>query len=440
MNEALQCSKNERFSTETHDNLNCLASSVEKGRLHEFWSDEFYVSQRPYHQDYKKEVINGIEFTVDGPLKFYRVTEGQSIDDVRATIASIPEFSYVNNLPNSAILSFNLRNISPGLLVPVPLKPEHRTLSNRQLINATQVAIERIKSSSYAEDLQAIIGAGITEQELSHFLFAIARQESGSPNGSAGEFVYHRWEDSIGAFSFGLTHVLMGDGPGRAARDGLQMTEGQTMHPVNGLMMALAFIIEKTKERNIPQGSTEGNFTISKFPIARLENGEWDLDQFARFYNGNNWADKDKNPNYVRYLSQYLLEAQEINQSETIAAADPVTTGAESQPQSPERYSRTSFMVSNPSDNKAMINGLGINHEAWERIIKNMPVEETHVGDIFICEKRPDHPTRIVFQPSQDRSSSERSNILASMIQYQEAGRGLIEGEANGQPLYGFDI
>ena len=119
---------------------------------------------------------------------------------------------------------------------------------------------------------------------------AVAKQEGGGR--PLGQFTLHRWEHHKKAFSFSYFHVLM-KGPGLTARRKLNLTEGQLLHPENAVMLFLAFLIEKTKER--------AKHADRYFPI-------WEHDEdFAKFYNGGKW--KEKNPDYLVNLERYYQEA-----------------------------------------------------------------------------------------------------------------------------------
>ena len=141
----------------------------------------------------------------------------------------------------------------------------------------------------YGPEIERVLQK-INLRELVATMVAIAKQEGGGL--PLGQFSLHRYESHKRTFSYSYFHVLM-RGPGEEARQTLNLTKGQTCHPINAVKLFLAFMIEKTGERR--------RYVDRYFPISEHEN------EFAEFYNGRRW--KKTNPDYLNNFWTYHREA-----------------------------------------------------------------------------------------------------------------------------------
>lgn len=331
-----------RKDEKTREGLTELAEDLETPKLNinvpfpevpqnEYWNNPLFYDEQLFHEHggiYDKvpkenQISNfrgeerEMTFGYDAGLYWYRVTAADIPEKTINTrifmlrrLATIPKFSYLSSLPEkekTESLNVKPEHIKPGQIIPVPLPMEARKLSPEQILNHSFEAIERMKTEpKYKEDFETIMEHW-TEQEIAEILYMVTMQESGG-----GRTAYHRWEDHKSAFSFSITQPVMIKGsPGFNARLRLGLTEGQTMHPTFGLMLALGFLIEETKCRNIPKGKEEGIFDIDKFILQKDENGNFDYSKFARRYNG---ADHAKNK-YLPRIKKYHQDARAKMQS-----------------------------------------------------------------------------------------------------------------------------
>lgn len=250
-------------------------------------------------EEYRTRLLktpNGEEIFKDiGSLSFYRVQPGDDCDKMKEKLSVYQGYEYLKDLPLSKLKSCNIPRASfkPPMLVPIPLKEENRTLSDQQLLNYCNQAIDQIlQDKNYGPNIQKIIDkAG--RKELLAVMAAAAKQESGGK--PIGQFEFHRWEPRHSVFSFSLFHILMKDA-GLTARRKLNMTEGQMYHPRNAAKAFLGFITEKA--------AGAGTSPDKYFPIMDH------LEEFAVFYNGAYW--KKSNPAYCSNISRYYHEAFDL--------------------------------------------------------------------------------------------------------------------------------
>lgn len=248
-----------------------------------------------------KTLPNGEQIFEDVGLKFYKVKAGDSISKIRAALAKYPEFSYLSD-QKLKLQSFNIpaSELKAGMWIPIPLKNDERHLTDEQFVIYAKEALEELKSDKkYGETVEAILERkGMTEEKLVASMLAIAKQESGGL--PIGLYELHRWEGkgSHNEFSFSMFHVLMA-GPGLIARRNLDMTEGQTYHPVNAVKLLVGFLAEKAKE-------PEPDIDITKFfPFS-----EETVKKFATFYNGRGWV--INNRSYPKNILNFYKKGLEI--------------------------------------------------------------------------------------------------------------------------------
>ncbi len=259
---------------------------------------------------------DGTEFFKDiGSLYFYKVQEDDDFDIIKNRLLGYKNFAYLKDADDYKLKSFNLpkKSLKPGMWIPAPQPEENRIISDEQFINYCNQAIDQIVADpNYSRSILKII-AKSGRSELLAVMTAVAKQESGGK--PIGQFEFHRYEPSHGAFSFSLFHVLMKD-VGLGARRKLNLTEGQLYHPRNAAKLFLAFLCDKTAAIAASgSGGNGGNPVPGTAPGAEkyfplMEH----LEDFAAFYNGRNW--RKTNPNYCENITRYhnqslsLLEGQ----------------------------------------------------------------------------------------------------------------------------------
>jgi hypothetical protein len=250
------------------------------------WSDE---------QRKERTVVlkNGEKIFHDVGMDFYRVKKGDTISGIRQKLAKYPEYAHVAD-QRYKLDSFNIpaKKLRADMWIPIPLETKDRELTDAQFVAYANTAIEEMKEhDEYGEEVKKILKK-VSQRELVATMVAVAKQEGGGL--PIGQFALHRYEYHQSAFSYSHFHVLM-KGGGLRARRGLNLTEGQTYHPMNGVKLFLAFMIEKYKPMK--------KHADRLFPVPDHE------EAFAVFYNGSGW--KKTNPNYLRNFSAYYTEAEE---------------------------------------------------------------------------------------------------------------------------------
>lgn len=134
-------------------------------------------------------------------------------------------------------------------------------------------------------------------------MLATAKVESGGE--PLGKHEFHRFEENRQAFSFSVFHIMIedekkGKNPrgkswGRIAMEKLQMSVGQTYHPVNAAKLYLAFWIEKMR-------CVSKNGFDALFPLEGRH-----FEKYAHYFNGEDWQTN----NYVLKLYLEYRDARE---------------------------------------------------------------------------------------------------------------------------------
>lgn len=253
-------------------------------------------SKEEYQKRLKKLPNGETVFEDIGALTFYKVEKGDSITGIREKLSKYKRFSYLKTLSKSKIKSFNVpqKSLRPGMLIPIPLDEEDRSITDAQFAHYCNDAIDEMAQDSRYGDMISKIIQKTSKREILRVMLAIAKQESGGK--PIGQFELHRWEPHQRAFLFSLFHVLM-RGAGMKARQNLDMTEGQLYHPKNAAKLFLAFLCEKSRRG---RSCNPERF----FPL--MEN----LNSFARFYNGAAW--RRINPHYTRNLRKYYDQSSKL--------------------------------------------------------------------------------------------------------------------------------
>lgn len=279
--------------------------TLPKREKNEMWDDdkEYFrkvkngqFSKEEYQKRLKKLPNGETIFEDIGALTFYRVEKGDGIANIREKLSKYKQFAHLKTLSKAKIKSFNVPqgSLTPGMLIPIPLDEEDRSMTDAQFAHYCNDAIDEMaKDSRYGDMIKKIIKK-TSKKEILRVMLAIAKQESGGK--PIGQFELHRWEPHQSAFSFSLFHVLM-RGAGMKARQNLDMTEGQLYHPKNAAKLFLAFLCEKTRRG---KSCNPERF----FPLMK------NLNSFARFYNGAAW--RRINPHYTRHLRKYYSQAKKV--------------------------------------------------------------------------------------------------------------------------------
>ncbi len=275
-----------------------------------------------------KESVPGLTIFHDIGRDFVFVPKGESIAQIKKRLSQNPRYSYLKE-QKSALKSFNIQ-LQEGdeplqeKFVPIPLSEKERKISDLDFAFYCLEAIEQMRHEPrYAREMENLLEVA-SKKELIATMFAVAKQEGGGK--PLGQFVWQRYEPGSKAFSYSVFHVLM-RGPGRKAREHLNITEGQlASHPVQAGKVFLGFLIEKQVfERH---RSLDAILPLRSKTIA-----------FTNFYNGTNW--RNKNPQYPEHIITYLEDAikflqpdhlQEIQERGRLAyrSIDPLNPPADS--------------------------------------------------------------------------------------------------------------
>lgn len=317
--------------TRTRVELQELAMDLGEGERDSEWSaashvreaDYFvqYMGEDPSDPSYKEKHVVGLKDANgrvvarvyrDAGVTFYQVKAGDTLYGIRRVLASVPEFSYLKDLPDYGVNSFNVRNprvkLWPGMFIPVPLAEGRSELTEEFFARDAVVAVEEMLAmSDYAPYLKEIFHRGVTVPELVSMMIAVAKQESGGV--PIGQMAPHRYEPAQGVFSYSICHVLMNE-TGVRARRTLRLSEGQLYHPRNAAKILLAFMIEKSLERLGPNLTPDGRVqrvadALTGFLPFGEEVGRFET--FAGFYNGGAW--RAINPDYAEEIHYYYEKA-----------------------------------------------------------------------------------------------------------------------------------
>ncbi len=172
------------------------------------------------------------------------------------------------NIPNSA-------RFNAGELIPIPLCLDIRRIDQYEFVEHHALsALEMMRNAEfYGPYVDYIIGE-VGEARLLAMMVAVAKAETDSPIGSAS---LHKYESRYNAFSLSCFHVLMEqngegqDGPGLRARKNLQMSEGQTYHPLNACRLFLAYLVEKAIERCDAGACADATFAPDEVQLNNIE-------------------------------------------------------------------------------------------------------------------------------------------------------------------------
>ncbi len=226
-------------------------------------------------------------------LDFYEVVPGDTVASIKEKLTKYPQYSYLKK-QNRRLVSFNIddKDLLDAREIPIPQKNAERIISDEDFSEYARRAIHEMKlNPEYRDGINHILKI-ISEKDLIASLAAIAKQESGKEH--IGDFEQHLYQPTHHAFSYSYFHIL-DEGEGLEARQKLQLTRGQTYNPVNAAKLCLAFLIEKS-----------GNSDAKLRSILPLEKH---ADEFASFYNGQDW--KTANPLYASNIIDYQADARE---------------------------------------------------------------------------------------------------------------------------------
>lgn len=246
-----------------------------------------------------------IELFIDlGGVAFYNAKTGDTISDIRDTLARHPNYEYLKKQKRS-LVGFNYTRpgeIQVGEQIQIPIDQKERRISDEEFALHAHNAISEILSNlDYGEEIKKVVDK-VGEKELIASIMAIAKQEAGGM--PLGQFSFYRMEpkqlnkqgQEVRRKSISIMHVVQ-EGPGLKARKKLNMTEGQAMHFQKGVELFLGYLVEK---RVLEQGGSVATlFAIDENILA-----------FAIFYNG---ADvESKNPDYIPRLKVFLIDTREL--------------------------------------------------------------------------------------------------------------------------------
>ena len=232
----------------------------------------------------------------------YKVKAGDSVAGIIQKLSATEEFAYLKSHAGISfnkegqfekcikIRSFNIQSedLRVGDWIPIPGPESSRIIPDQNFMNYAFRALELMtKHPKYGPQIKELI-ATFGSRELLCTVFAIAKQESGLAGKQIGSCELHRYEPHYKAFSYSHFHVLNVDA-GKAALQNLKLTGPRCAHPINGVQLCLAFLIEKSR-----------GYVAQYLPLPTK------LEHFATVYNGANW--KKINPHYVDNIAKYYQE------------------------------------------------------------------------------------------------------------------------------------
>lgn len=253
----------------------------------------------------KSEIIErqrapGVRIREDHGICFYKVLPGENLEKIRAKLSKLKDFAYLEHQKRQD-QSFNFpdpKSLPAKAWIPVPLSNKDRIIPRRALKRYCEEAIDDllVNDGPYAAKTKQALASISDKNALLAFMMAIAKQESGTPDGQVGTLEFHRWEKHHDCFSLSMYHVMMcykgnPDCAGNRARKKLGKTYGQLYHPHTGAELFFGFIFERLRD----EGGTLAN---RFFPFEEKVNA------FAEFYNGESY-----NPAYPTQLIGYYREA-----------------------------------------------------------------------------------------------------------------------------------
>lgn len=214
---------------------------------------------------------------------YYRkIQSWETLGELRSALALDERFTYLehrNYKPRSDgnVLSRNIDadNLPAGKLVPIPLDRDETQLTDTELRESAQEALQTLtKHERYGEFIQHLI-AELGEEHLAKVMSAVAKKESGQWSTSM-----YRYEPGHGKFSYGIYHVL-DSGPGMTALSQLHFSSWQVMaDPVKAGERFRAYCYEKfTDMRN---SETYADYIAHPEKLFKKRN----LAKFWRIYNG----------------------------------------------------------------------------------------------------------------------------------------------------------
>lgn len=274
--------------------------------------NEYYDSQEGMFDRYKngditkvkkKETLSNGEVVLrDHMLTFYYPVRGDNVSTIRQKLIKYPEFAYLKKCSLDKLKCFNSNKIYAGQPFPLPVDIEKRVLSDEEFFKYAKLGIdEMLQDEHYGESVELIIDSIGGEGHLLNVLYALARHESGGEE-AIGTYALHRYEPGPRAYSYSMYHVLGGKGrngakqPGQKAREKLEITEGQSYHPVNATKMVLGYLVEKFIERR--KLSERGIQSV--IPTGSITESE--ISRFCKFYNG-----VDNNEVWKTRVKKYML-------------------------------------------------------------------------------------------------------------------------------------
>lgn len=252
------------------------------------------------------QLSNGTTLEREGPLYFYVVQEGDTLESIVSKLSKQPRFSHLPEALERKIVGFNIdsKNLHPGMRLPLPIAAKERIIEPSEMTKAAAEAVLEIKTHPIYGPIVSVMESKRGSGALVKSLVSIAQQES-----NLGKVALHRYEPAKHhqIFSFGYHHILMSP-TGLKACERLGVAPGETCDPKISSMVFLADLIEKAASRNNtldPDKNYEAwqnhvlKYVSGIMPFTDKESSE----QFASFYNGN-W--QRWNPNYPANILKYL--------------------------------------------------------------------------------------------------------------------------------------
>lgn len=269
---------------------------------HAYWNDEVHMHK---HLAPVRDLLGPwVVIYRDAGARFYEVQPWDGIERIITKLSAYPEFAYLADpiYRRRSQWSFNIAtdHLRPGMKIPIPLQPELREIPTQEFLVYMQEGIERMRwVPQYAELVDQLIDK-MGMEAIQASLLAYARSETATDyqrfSDPVGRAALHRRENHMNARSISLYHILLENnadgspGPWLRAMRRLWLTKGQCEHPIHATMLALWYMIEKTRWK----------------PWELLDLSQYNLRQAARTYNGSfRYAPKlKKNRNFAQYVLQ----------------------------------------------------------------------------------------------------------------------------------------
>ena len=189
-----------------------------------------------------------VKIDKSGNIPFYMTQKGDTISSIRNKLKLIPEYNYLwENWYKSSSVSFNIPNskIRTCDKIPIPLKLEERTVDNKEFVEYSKQAIDRIISSNseYSEKVRQLVNVA-WKWNVACVMAAFARNETTwGRNEKIWTWQLYRMEKNW-ANSMSYFHIVINKWAWKIAKDKLKLTDSDMFDPVKSWMLFLGYWCE----------------------------------------------------------------------------------------------------------------------------------------------------------------------------------------------------